>query len=94
METNFSKTDEELKQMSDNELFEYLDAKAEYLKNHKKPLSPYLTKRFAYIGAAVQNSDKGTDDVYKDTNYDSIKKIAEENGKMGMDILIKKIKNK
>jgi len=70
--------------MSDNELFEYLDAKAEYLKNHKKPLSPYLTKRFAYIGAAVQNSDKGTDDVYKDTNYDSIKKIAEENGKMGM----------
>ena len=42
METNFSKTDEELKQMSDNELFEYLDAKAEYLKNHKKFLILYL----------------------------------------------------
>ena len=29
----FNKTDDELKTMSDDELFEYLDAKAEYLAN-------------------------------------------------------------
>ena len=36
MEKKFSKTDEELKQMNDNDLFEYLDAKAAYLKQYKQ----------------------------------------------------------
>ena len=64
METNFSKTDEELKQMSDNELFEYLDAKAEYLKNHKKPLSPYLD--FNKTTKILLNKNTNLDDIYNE----------------------------
>ena len=72
--TNWNKTDEELKQMSDTELFEYLDAKAEYLKQHTSPLSSYHTKRFASVGAAISNTE---------FNYDSVKKIAKENEQKG-----------
>ena len=90
----FNKTDEELKQMSDEELFAYLDAKANALKEHTKPLSPYLTKKFAYIGTAIQNNDKGTDEIYKDIDHEVVKKLAEDNGKAGMEILINKLKNK
>ena len=43
----FNKTDEELKQMTDDELFEYLDAKAAYLKSQSVPLDQYHTKKFA-----------------------------------------------
>ena len=52
----FNKTDKDLKQMSDDELFEYLDAKALYLKQHTSPLSSYKTKKFASIGAAISNT--------------------------------------
>ena len=36
---NFDKTDEELKQMSEDEFLAYLDAKAQYLAKDKAPLS-------------------------------------------------------
>lgn len=75
----FDKTDDELKNMSDDELFEYLDAKAKYLSEHTSPLSAYYSKRYAYISNAISNSDKGTDMIFKDVNYKSIKKIANEN---------------
>jgi hypothetical protein len=91
---NFNKTDGELKQMSDDELFEYLDAKALYLKQHIAPLSSYQTKRFAHIGQAISKNDKGTDDMFEKLDYNKVKEIADQHDKMGKDILINKIKTK
>lgn len=73
---NFDKTDEELKQMSEDELFEYLDAKAEYLAQHTAPLSGYHTKKFASISSAISNTQ---------FEYDKVKKIAKENEQLGME---------
>ena len=73
---NWNKTEEELKAMSEDELMEYLDAKAEYLKQHSKPLSSYKTKRFAYISSAISKQD---------ADYDKIKKIAKENEQSAME---------
>lgn len=80
MKMNFNKTDEELKQMSDDELFEYLDAKAAHLKEHTSPLSSYHTKRFASVGAAISNTE---------FDYESVKKIAKENDRLGNEKFIK-----
>jgi hypothetical protein len=52
MSTPFiEKSDEELKELSDDELFTYLDAKALHLRqtNTIKPLGSYHTKQFASI---------------------------------------------
>ena len=76
----FNKTDEELKEMSDDELFEYLDAKALYLKQHTSPLSSYYTKKFASVGAAISNTQ---------FDYDSVKQIAKENEQKGYEKFIK-----
>ena len=82
---NFNKTDEELKGMSDTELFEYLDAKAAHLKQHTSPLSSYKTKKFASIGAAISNTE---------FDYDSVKQIAKENEQKGFEKFInEKYKN-
>ena len=86
----FNKSDEELKKMPEHELMQYLDDKAEYLKQHIVPLSTYKIKRFAHISTAVANSDKGTDEVFKDGLYDSLKPIIKQNESASMDILIKK----
>jgi len=72
----FNKTDEELKQMSDDELFEYLDAKAAHLSKHTSPLNSYYTKKFASIGAAISETE---------FDYDSVKKIAKENEQLGFE---------
>jgi len=77
---NFNRTDEELKMMSDDELFEYLDAKTLHLKQHTSPLSSYKTKKFASIGAAISNTE---------FDYDSVKKIAEENDRLATEKFIK-----
>lgn len=77
---NFNKTDEELKQMSDDELFEYLDAKAAHLAKNTSPLSGYHTKRFASLTAAITNTEM---------DYDSVKKIAKENEMLGYEKFIK-----
>ena len=90
----FNKTDEELKQMSDTELFEYLDAKAAHLKKHIAPLSSYQTKRFAHIGQAISKQNSGTDDMFEKLDYNKVKEIAEEHDKMGKEILINKMKTK
>lgn len=77
---NFNKTDEELVLMSDDELFEYLDAKAEYLSKYNSPLSEYHTKRFASVSSAIANVE---------FNYDSVKKIAKENNRLVFEKFIK-----
>ena len=80
MKMKFNKTDDELKHMSDDELFEYLDAKALHLKQHTSPLSSYKTKKFASIGAAISNTE---------FDYDSVKQIAKENEQKGYEKFIK-----
>lgn len=94
MKMIFNKTDDELKQMSDDELFEYLDAKALHLKQHTAPLSSQQTKRFAHIGQAISKNDKGTGDMFNKLDYNKVKEIADQHDKMGKDILINKIKSK
>ena len=73
---DFNKTDEELKQMNDAELFEYLDAKAAHLAKHTSPLSSYYTKKFASISSAISETE---------FDYDSVKKIAKENEQLGFE---------
>ena len=73
---DFNKSDEELKQMSDEELFEYLDAKAAHLAKHTSPLSSYYTKKFASISSAISETE---------FDYDSVKKIAKENEQLGFE---------
>ena len=80
MKMKFNKTDDELKHMSEDELFEYLDAKAAHLKQHTSPLSSYYTKKFASIGAAISNTE---------FDYDSVKQIAKENEQKGYKKFIK-----
>ena len=81
----FNKTDDELKRMSDEELFEYLDAKAAHLAKHTSPLSSYYTKKFASIGAAISETE---------FDYESVKKIAKENEQKGFEKFInEKYKN-
>jgi len=72
----FNKTDDDLKRMSDDELFEYLDAKAAHLAKHTSPLNSYYTKKFASIGAAISETE---------FDYDSVKKIAKENEQLGFE---------
>ncbi len=79
----FNKTDEELKQMSDEELFAYLDAKAAFMKEHTRPLSGYLTKRYASIGSAIAGSE---------FDYNKVTKIAEENESASMEIFMNRVK--
>lgn len=80
----FNKTDEELKQMTEEQLFEYLDAKAAYLKQNVRPLSGYLTKKYASISSAVTNSE---------FDYDGVTKIAKENESASMAIFMNRIKD-
>ena len=80
----FNKTDEELKQMTEEQLFEYLDAKAAYLKQNVRPLSGYLTKKYASISSAVTNSE---------FDYDGVTKIAKENESASMAIFMNRVKD-
>ena len=77
----FNKTDDELKMMTDDELFNYLDRKAEYLKQHVKPLSPYHVKQYSHISAAISNQTDCSEKVFENVSYDGLKKIIEKNGR-------------
>ena len=90
----FNKTDEELKQMNDEELFAYLDAKAEYMKQHTAPLSNWHVKRYSHIGEAVSKTDKGTDEVFSNGLYDSLKPIIEANDSESFNRMADKIKKR
>ena len=70
------KTDEELKGMSDDELFEYLDAKAAYMKQYARPLSSFKAKNFAANAAAVQFQNEGTSKL--DANFPNLAKINQQ----------------
>lgn len=76
----FNKTDQELKQMTDDELFEYLDAKAKHLSKNTSPLTSYHTKRFASISSTISKSN---------FDYDGVKKIAKENDALAFEKFLK-----
>lgn len=42
-------TDAEMKELSENDFFEYLDTKAAYLKQFTQPLGQYHTKQYASL---------------------------------------------
>jgi hypothetical protein len=90
----FNKTDEQLKQMSDDELFAYLDAKAAHLKKYTAPLSNWHVKRYSHIGEAVSKTDRGTDEVFADGLYDSLKPIIEANDSESFSRMADKIKKR
>ena len=81
-------TDEELKGLSDDDLFAYLDAKAAHLRatNNIKPLGSYHTKQFAAItkgGALTTEELKRAKEIGRigDEQYsDSIRQAAEKLG--------------
>ena len=65
-------TEDEMKQLSEDEFFEYLDSQTEYLKQFTKPLGEYHTKRYASISAKVEGREL-TDD-----EFDFAKKVGKE----------------
>lgn len=65
-------TEEQLTQLSEDEFFEYLDTKAEYLKGHSRPLPGHLLKKYAYIDAAVRG------DTVTDEQHEALQKMAKE----------------
>lgn len=71
-----NKTDDELKGMTDDELFAYLDAKAAYMKQYARPLSSFKAKNYAANAAAVQFKNEGTSKL--DANFPSLTKINEQ----------------
>lgn len=66
-------TDEQLKELSEDDFFEYIDSKAEYLKQFTRPLESYHTKRFAGAGAAFEGR------YITDAELEFAKKIGREN---------------
>lgn len=63
-------SDKELDTLAEKDFdmfLDYLDQKAEYLKQFTKPLSSYHTKRFASISAATQGKQLTDDELKKAT---------------------------
>ena len=66
-------TDEQLKELSEDDFFEYIDSKAAYLKQFTRPLESYHTKRFANVGAAIEGRNVTNEEL------DAAKRIGREN---------------
>jgi hypothetical protein len=62
-------TDEELKQLPENEFFDYLDALSKVLSENKKSLPTFMVKKYTYGTAAIQGQKVGTDTAFKDVSY-------------------------
>ena len=71
-------TDEQMKQLSENDFFEYLDSKAAHLKQFTQPLGQYHAKQFA-------SQTKGSELTTKEL------KRAKELGRVGDDMRARKI---
>lgn len=71
-------TDEQLKQLPEDEFFAYLDALSAELNKNKKPLPTFMVKKYTYGTAAIQGQNKGTDETFKSVNYQRCYEISEE----------------
>jgi hypothetical protein len=73
-------TEEQVNKLNDDELFEYLDSRAEYLKKYSRPLDTYHTKQFL---AATKGGEVTAEEL----------KLAKEIGKAGDEAKIDEIIN-
>ncbi len=79
-------TEEQLKELSENDFFEYLDSKAAYLKQFTQPLGQYHTKQFASLtkGGELTTKElkraKEIGRVGDDMRANSIREAAKELG--------------
>ena len=74
---------DELANQNFDDFLDYLDQKAEYLKQFTKPLSSYHTKRFASVVAASQGKQltkeelKAAEEIGKENERKAAEKIAD-----------------
>jgi hypothetical protein len=68
---NFNLTDDQLKQLTEEEFFEYLDKKTQYLRRHTKPLTPYQIKKYHSVTNELDTGGRELD-------YGRIKEIITE----------------
>ena len=66
-------TDAELSKLDEKEFFEYLDSKANHLKQFTRPLEGYHTKRFAGISAAIEGRELTNEEL------ETARKIGKDN---------------
>lgn len=81
-------TDEQLKGLSEDEFFEYLDSKAAYLKQFTQPLGQYHTKHFAAIskgGELTTKELKRAKEIGREGDDMRARKIAEAASGLGED---------
>jgi len=81
-------TDEQMSSLSEDDFFEYLDSKAEYLKQFTKPLGEYHTKQFSSISAKLSGKEL-TDEEFK-----VAKKIGKEGDSISKQRIIDKMSEK
>lgn len=81
-------TDEQMESLSEDEFFEYLDTKAEYLKQFTKPLGEYHSKRYAAVTAAHQGRS------LTEKEFQSAKKIGKEGDIINQQRIIEKMEEK
>jgi thiaminase len=81
-------TDEQMESLSEDEFFEYLDTKAEYLKQFTKPLGEYHSKRYAAVTAAHQGRS------LTEKEFQSAKKIGKEGDVINQQRIIEKMEEK
>ncbi len=91
-------TDEQMKQLSEADFFEYLDTKAAYLKQFTTPIGQYHAKQFASLtkGEALTTEElKRAKELGKIGDDEKARKIAEAASRKGGDPLYRdpKIKN-
>lgn len=66
-------TDIEVSALGEKDFFEYLDTKANHLKQFTRPLEGYHTKRFASAGAVIEGRELTTNEL------EAAKKIGKDN---------------
>lgn len=81
-------TEEQMTQLSEEEFFEYLDTKAEYLKQFSKPLPGYYLKRYAYTAAKVEGRE------ISDEDHEALNKMSIEYNNKRNEWVLDKLKEK
>jgi len=85
---NAELTDEQMENLSEEEFFQYLDSKAEYLKQYTKPLGTYHTKRYAAATAAHQQRELTKEE------FDAAQRIGKEGDVKNQQRIIDKMEEK
>lgn len=81
-------TEEQMTQLSEDEFFEYLDTKAEYLKQFSKPLPGYYLKRYAYTSAKVEGRE------ISDEDHEALQRMSKEYNEKRNEWVLDKLKEK